>query len=100
MAGHTGGVKSVSLSGDGQIGVSGGEDGTVKVWDVRSGKCLSTLSGHHGSVGSVAISRDGKNLFTGSEDQFVKRWDISGVHKGRSARALGSTNHALTLIGA
>jgi WD40 repeat protein len=43
LRGHTGGVRGVALSDNGQLVVSGGIDGTVKVWEASSGACLRTL---------------------------------------------------------
>ena len=43
LHGHTGGVLDVALSGDGALVASGGWDGTVKLWDARTGACLQTL---------------------------------------------------------
>ena len=31
---------------DGRRIVSGSDDGTLKVWDVATGKCVATLNGH------------------------------------------------------
>ena len=35
---------------DGRRVVSGGYDGTLKVWDVATGKCVVTLKGHSDEV--------------------------------------------------
>jgi WD40 repeat protein len=43
LRGHTGVVIDVALSSDGQQVVSGGDDGTVKLWEAQSGACLHTL---------------------------------------------------------
>ena len=43
LAGHTGVVWSVALSGDGQLAVSGGDDGMIRLWDTSSGAALRML---------------------------------------------------------
>ena len=37
LEGHTGPVESVAMSVNGSLLVSGGEDGTIRVWDAASG---------------------------------------------------------------
>jgi WD40 repeat protein len=43
LQGHTGAVRGVALSADGQLVVSGGYDGTVRLWEASTGACLRTL---------------------------------------------------------
>jgi hypothetical protein len=66
---------SVAFSPDGQRLAVGGDDGTVKVWEARTGQELLSLRGHAGPVYSVAFSPDGARLATGSYDRTVKVWD-------------------------
>jgi len=56
--------------------VSGSWDHTVKVWDLRTGQELRTLTGHNSSVLSVAVTPDGKKVISGSADNTIKVWDL------------------------
>jgi len=74
---HSDYVFSAAISPDGQTVISGSRDKEIKVWNVKTGKLLYSLTGHEGSVLSIAISPDGKTLFSGSEDKTVKVWDLT-----------------------
>jgi WD40 repeat protein len=73
---HSSMVYDVSYSPDGKTLASGSYDGTVKLWDVGTGKELKTLKGHRGEVNSVSYSPDGKTLASTSWDNTVKLWDV------------------------
>ena len=75
LTGHTGGVLAVAWSPDSTRLLTGGDDGTVRVWDARTGEPLHQLTGHTGWVCSVAWSPDGTRLLTGSDDGTVRIWD-------------------------
>ncbi|MDH5543389.1 MAG: putative baseplate assembly protein [Nitrospinota bacterium] len=44
LTGHTGAVNSVSISSDGLLAISGSNDKTLKVWDIKNGVEIHTLS--------------------------------------------------------
>ena len=44
--GHFGTVRGVALDADRHVVVSGGEDSTLRIWDVVNGRLLATLEGH------------------------------------------------------
>jgi len=75
LRGHEGPVKSVVFSPDGKRIISGGDDNTIRVWDVSTGVNLMTLRGHNNRVWSVAISPDGKWIASASFDRTIKLWD-------------------------
>jgi WD40 repeat protein len=43
LQGHTSWVRSIAWSLDGLVLASGGQDETIKLWDVKTGECKKTL---------------------------------------------------------
>jgi WD40 repeat protein len=77
---HEGGIEAISLSADGARLLAGGDDKTIKLWDVASGRLLGTFSGHEERVNSVAFSNDGNRFASVSRDKTLKLWDtMSGT---------------------
>jgi len=74
--GHTEGINSACFSPDGCYALSGSDDATLKLWDVKSGQEIRTFQGHTDAVMSVCISPDGCYALSGSEDHTIKLWDI------------------------
>jgi RNA polymerase sigma factor (sigma-70 family) len=73
---HVASLSSVAFSRTGQTLAAGSGDGTIKRWDVKTGKEKSTLNGHTAAVRSVAYSPDGETLASSSEDGTIKLWDV------------------------
>jgi WD40 repeat protein len=72
---HGGSVWCVAMLLSGEV-VSGSADCTLKVWDVKTGKCLETLKGHTGRVWCVAVLPSGE-VVSGSYDRTLKVWDAN-----------------------
>ena len=68
-------ISSVSWSPDGYRIASGHLDGTVSLWDVKSGTEYRRMGGHAGRVTQVSWSRDGYHLATACSDGTIKLWN-------------------------
>ncbi|MGH8608362.1 MAG: NB-ARC domain-containing protein [Gammaproteobacteria bacterium] len=75
LEGHADSVRAVALSPDGTCAVSGGDDHTLKVWDLESGRELRTLEGHADSVS--ALTPDGKRAVSAAAaDRTIVVWEL------------------------
>ena len=73
--GHAKKVTSLALSPDGNELASSSEDGTVRLFDVRTGRLRDEIR-VGGEVLAVTFSPDGARLATGSTYDLVKLWDV------------------------
>ena len=77
LEGHLGEIESVAYIPPGGRIVTAGVDGTVRLWNVTTGREITQLAGHDGSVRSVAASNDGKKLITGGTDNTAPEFGMS-----------------------
>lgn len=67
LAGHTSTIRCIRVLHARPIAVSGARDGTVRVWDVRRGRCVRVLQGHDESVRALDVF--GNRAVSGSYDR-------------------------------
>jgi len=93
-------VNSVAFSPDGKLALSGGTDGTVRLWDIMSRTELKRLKGHTGFAGAlyVAFSHDGKYILSGGDDGLLKLWDASSGEEIRAYRGYSGSSSGSTLV--
>ncbi|AFZ21800.1 serine/threonine-protein kinase [Allocoleopsis franciscana] len=82
LPGDSNSFSPVAISPDGKTLASGSEDGTIKLWDLQTGKLRNTLKRPPSSdkrskaVRAIAFSPDGKSLASGGEDNGIKVWNL------------------------
>jgi len=81
LRGHSHFVQDVVISSDGQFALSGSWDGTLRLWDLESGKTTRRFVGHKKDVLSVAFSADNRQIVSGSRDKCIKLWNTLGECK-------------------
>lgn len=67
---------AVAFSADGRFVASGGADRLVRLWEVVTGECLTTLQGHDDEVAAVVFSPGGAFLASGGWDGRVIVWQL------------------------
>lgn len=73
--GHTGCIMAVAFHCDGKWMVTASEDGTVKVWDTRSG-ALQRNYPHSHAVNDVVIHPNQGELISADRGGSVRIWDL------------------------
>lgn len=72
---HTGGVRVIAFTGNGQSFATAGGDHNVRIWLTAKGVKILTLP-HQNPVTALSFSQDGQSLLTGTIDGNVKLWNL------------------------
>ncbi|MFD0632982.1 WD40 repeat domain-containing protein [Catenulispora yoronensis] len=87
-------ITAVALTLDGSRLATGGLDGSVDLWDPRTGRRLTRVAAPNGTdrtkVTALAFSPDGTRLAAGGWDGTLRRWDLSSAPAPAPASALSS----------
>ncbi|CAI4423269.1 ADI_G0016480.mRNA.1.CDS.1 [Saccharomyces cerevisiae] len=99
LRGHTATVRTVS--GHGNIAISGSYDNTLIVWDVAQMKCLYILSGHTDRIYSTIYDHERKRCISASMDITIRIWDLENIrNNGECSYATNSASPCAKILGA
>ncbi|GHT44459.1 hypothetical protein FACS189454_01900 [Planctomycetales bacterium] len=76
LLGHDGMITAFTFSPDGCYAVTGGEDRTLRIWEIPSCRCLRTLTGLQGTVDAVYFEPRNRFVLSLVAGGSLRIWDI------------------------
>jgi len=99
LIGHTSWVRDVVITPDDRFAVTGGWDGSVRVWDLDdAGREVHVLKGHEGGVWKVAVSADSRSAMSASADGTVRVWNLADGSERRVLRGHQGAVWSIALV--
>jgi WD40 repeat protein/serine/threonine protein kinase len=74
--GQGGGIRSLAFSPDDSTLAAGGQNGTIRFWDVSTRKMRNSVQAHQNRVWCLNYSPDGNTLASTSRDGTASIWDV------------------------
>lgn len=81
--GHAYGMKCMAYSSDGVVVATGGEDGSIKLWNTSSGFCYCTLKSHTAPITGIVFSNS-TVVLSSSLDGTVRAHDLNRYRNFRT----------------
>jgi len=77
-AAYYSGVSGIAVTPDSRWVVSGGQDGTLRIWDINTAREVCSMErDDYSPIESVVVSQDGLQAVSGSRDGTLTVWELS-----------------------
>ncbi|MGB4974076.1 MAG: caspase family protein [Cyclobacteriaceae bacterium] len=94
QSGHGLQINDIEYSPDGTKIATCSEDFTIKIWEIATGKEMTTMFGHTKAVNDLAFAPDSKTLVSVGDDNKVIIWE---VESGKSLKVI--SDHKNKVLG-
>jgi WD40 repeat protein len=99
---HNSGIHSIAVATEGQVLITGGLDGAIKVWSPAKLREVRAFKGNIGAVEQVAIAPGGKWAASCSvrltvQEMGVQLWDVSAGVERRRLRGPSDNIHGVAI---
>lgn len=92
LTAHSHIVTGLIFCPDNQTLITSSRDGTIKLWQWKTGKLIQTIKEDTGAIYAIALHPNGEIIATGSEDNTLRLWHLA------SGKLLGIfTSHTLPI---
>lgn len=91
FGGHEGPAYSVAVTPDGKLLASGDANGRIRIWELETGREVTSFMAHDGEVRALAFSPDGSRLASGGQFRQLKLWDTANWRRTHSVDAHDGT---------
>ncbi|EDO15336.1 hypothetical protein Kpol_1011p6 [Vanderwaltozyma polyspora DSM 70294] len=98
LRGHMASVRTVS--GHGNIVISGSYDNNLMVWDIAQMKCLYILTGHTDRIYCTIYDHKRRRCISASMDSSIRIWNLENISKnGTCTKVINSMTSCINIIG-
>lgn len=95
LKGHEAGIREIVFSPDGKTLASAAHDGTIRLWDVKSGKAKAVLKGLKGRIRVLRFSPEGAIMASShGGEKVIRLWDVAA---GKQKSTLATTSKVRAL---
>ena len=70
-------VNAFAIGPDGRTALTGGEDGSLRIWDAATGVAVGSAMAHRSPIRAVAFSPDGRMAASGDQNGTIRFWNLA-----------------------